>query len=114
VYARDERGVPARHLRGRILAGRRGSPAPALAPGCALLVRPRFDETTSAAGDSMPSATPEDLAEAIVECVTAGAEPQPGPGAAVHPEASQHLEHVLDHTAERGALVVAAAVNSVF
>ena len=54
-----------------ILAARRDSGAPAICPGCTLLVRPIFWETTGAGGT--PSATPEDLADAIVECVRSGA-----------------------------------------
>src|SRR5215510_10844036 len=46
-----------------ILLARRGSPAPAICPGCTLLVRPIFAETTQRNGQ-MPSATPEDLAAA--------------------------------------------------
>src|SRR5262245_14012606 len=55
-----------------ILFARRGSSAPAICPGCTLLVRPIFAETAQRNGQ-MPSATPEDLAAAIVESVHAGA-----------------------------------------
>src|SRR5262245_24602065 len=55
-----------------ILTARRGSRAPAICPGCTLLVRPVFLETASDSAE-MPSATPEETAEAIVECVDAGA-----------------------------------------
>src|SRR5215471_13724629 len=54
-----------------MLCARRGSSAPAICPDCTLLVRPIFRETTRFNGD-MPSATPEELAEAIVDCVDAG------------------------------------------
>jgi subtilisin family serine protease len=54
-----------------ILAARRGGHAPAIAPGCTLLVRPVFSEAGPARG--LPSATPGQLAEAIVDCVEAGA-----------------------------------------
>lgn len=37
-----------------------------------LIVRPIFPETTSA-NSQMPSATPEELASAIIECIEAGA-----------------------------------------
>jgi subtilisin family serine protease len=56
-----------------ILSARRGSAAPAVCPGCTLLVRPIFLDTPSA-GAEMPSATPDELADAIVECVDAGAQ----------------------------------------
>jgi subtilisin family serine protease len=55
-----------------ILAAKRGSPAPAICPGCTLLVRPIFRETNAGNGD-MPSATPQELAAAIVETIDAGA-----------------------------------------
>src|SRR5690349_15896003 len=55
-----------------ILCARRGSAAPATCPGCTLLIRPIYSEADPAAGD-MPSATPEELAEAIVDCINAGA-----------------------------------------
>src|SRR5207237_1095426 len=55
-----------------ILCAKRGSSAPAICPDCTLLVRPIFAETTSANGQ-MPSATPEELATANVDCVDAGA-----------------------------------------
>ena len=55
-----------------ILSARRGSAAPAICPGCTLLIRPIYSETDPATGD-MPSATPEELAQAIIDCVNAGA-----------------------------------------
>jgi subtilisin family serine protease len=95
-----------------ILCARRGSAAPAICPDCTLLVRPIFAESPSGGG-RMPSATPEDLAAAIVECVGAGARvinlsvnlTQPSS------KAERQLEEALNHAAERGAIVVAAAGN---
>jgi subtilisin family serine protease len=55
-----------------ILMARRGSRAPAICPGCTLLVRPIFLETASDNAE-MPSATPNETAEAIAECVDARA-----------------------------------------
>ena len=55
-----------------ILMAKRGSAAPAICPGCTLLVRPIFAETPSTNGD-MPSATPEQLASAIIDWVDDGA-----------------------------------------
>ena len=49
------------------LSAKRGSVAPAICPNCTLLVRPIFAETTAANGE-MPSATPEELAQAILDC----------------------------------------------
>jgi len=55
-----------------ILSAKRGSAAPAICPDCTLIVRPIFPETISANGQ-MPSATPDELASAIIECIDAGA-----------------------------------------
>jgi len=55
-----------------ILSAKRGSVAPAICPNCTLLVRPIFAETKATNGE-MPSATPEELAEAIVDCLGAKA-----------------------------------------
>src|SRR6266700_5906888 len=55
-----------------ILCAKRGSDAPAICPNCTLLVRPIFGETTSENGQ-IPSATPEELAAAIIDSVKAGA-----------------------------------------
>ena len=65
-----------------ILVARRGSPAPAICPGCTLLAYPIFVDAPDS--KEMPSATPEDLAAAILRCVEAGAqnpqsEPRPHP-----------------------------------
>ena len=51
-----------------ILLAKRGSAAPAICPGCSLSVRSIFRETNSGNGQ-MPSATPQQLASAIVETV---------------------------------------------
>ena len=48
-----------------ILCARRNSSAPAICPGCTLLVRPIFAETAAADGE-MPSATVEELARAFL------------------------------------------------
>lgn len=47
-----------------ILSAKRGSPAPAICPGCTLIIRPIFAEMTSG-HEEMPSATQGELAEAI-------------------------------------------------
>src|SRR4051812_47668155 len=51
-----------------ILSAKRGSVAPAVCPNCTLLVRPIFAETQAANGE-MPSATPQELAQAILDCI---------------------------------------------
>src|SRR5512143_3658386 len=49
-----------------ILAARRGSAAPAICPGCTFLVRPIFLETAPDNAE-MPSATPDEVADAVAE-----------------------------------------------
>jgi subtilisin family serine protease len=101
-----------------ILVARRGSPAPAICPGCSLLVRPIFRET--GAHDSLPEATPHvpeatphELADAITDCVDAGAHIVNLSAATGAPStrAERRLERSLDHAARRGVLIVAAAGN---
>ena len=55
-----------------ILCVRRGSAAPAICPNCTMLVRPIFSETAPG-NREMPSANPDELAAAIVDCIEAGA-----------------------------------------
>jgi subtilisin family serine protease len=95
-----------------ILCARRGSPAPAICPGCTLLVRPIFSETTPANGE-MPSAKPEQLAEAILDCLHGGAHVLNISAAIAQPssQSERALEEALDQAARRGVIVVAAAGN---
>ena len=55
-----------------ILSAKRNSPAPGICPNCTLLVRPVFAEVTSGR-NPMPSAMPNALAAAIIECIEGGA-----------------------------------------
>jgi subtilisin family serine protease len=95
-----------------ILAARRGSAAPAICPGCTLLVRPIFLESTPENADT-PSASPGDLADAIVDCIEAGARILNLSVALATPSPNREpkLEQALDHSAARGTIVVAAAGN---
>ncbi|MCI0353505.1 MAG: S8 family serine peptidase [Beijerinckiaceae bacterium] len=95
-----------------ILSARRGSPAPAICPGCTLLVRPIFSEATPANGD-MPSAKPEELAAAILACLEAGAHVLNISAAIAQPSSKSEraLQEALDEAAKRGVIVVAAAGN---
>lgn len=95
-----------------ILSAKRGSPAPAICSQCTLLVRPIFTEASST-NELMPSATPEELAAAIVETIDAGARvinlsaalvPASGKG-------ERELQEALDYAARRAVIVVAAAGN---
>lgn len=95
-----------------ILLGRRGSAAPAICPGCKLLVRPIFAESASDA-EQTPSATAEELAEAIVGIVDAGARVVNLSAALVAgaSHTDRPLQQALDHAVRRGVVVVAAAGN---
>lgn len=95
-----------------ILCARRGSLAPAICPGCTLLVRPIFAEAKGRDRD-MPSATPDELAMAIVDCVDAGAHIINLSAALAQPSSQgvRRLQEALDHSARRGILVVVAAGN---
>ena len=95
-----------------ILVARRTSMAPAICPGCNLLVRPIFSQAP-ANGEQMPSASAEELADAIIDVINAGARvinlsvalqgPSPGGGGS--------LQQALDFALRRGVVVVAAAGN---
>lgn len=94
-----------------ILVARRDSGAPAICPGCTLLVRPIFHET--GADGTLPTATPNDVGKAIVDCVDAGARVVNLSAATGSPttRVEAGLRAALDHAARRGVLVVAAAGN---
>jgi subtilisin family serine protease len=95
-----------------ILAAKRGTAAPAICPGCTLVVRPIFLQP-STANASTPSASPQDLAEAIIDCVEAGVRilNLSLSLATVSPNREPQLVQALDHAAAHGTLVVAAAGN---
>lgn len=95
-----------------MLSARRGSVAPAICPGCTLLLRPIFAEAAKSNGH-MPSATPEELAQGIVDSVEAGAKVINLSAALVQPslKGEGRLEDALDYAAQRGAITVAAAGN---
>ena len=95
-----------------ILCAKDRSVAPAICPGCTLLVRPIFLETTSG-DEQMPSTTPEELGVAIIESIEAGARVLNLSVALVggSPRESRQLEEALDYALRRGVLVVVAAGN---
>ena len=95
-----------------ILSARRESGAPAICPGCTLLVRPIFLDPAPGNADT-PSASPGELADAIIDCVDAGARVLnlSVALAAPSPNKEAQLEQALGHAARRGAIVVAAAGN---
>jgi subtilisin family serine protease len=95
-----------------ILTAKRRSRAPAICPNCTLLVRPIFSETTSGR-EHLPSATPPELARAIIECIDAGARVINLSLGLIHgsTKGEQALEEALNQTVRRGVIVVAAAGN---
>ncbi|WP_429565361.1 S8 family peptidase [Paraburkholderia sp. MM6662-R1] len=95
-----------------ILLATRASIAPAIAPGCNLLIRPVFAEAP-ANEDRMPSAAAADLADAIVGVIDAGARVINLSVALQSPSRSggRSLQEALDFALRRGIVVVAAAGN---
>jgi subtilisin family serine protease len=95
-----------------ILSAKRNSPAPAICPNCTLLVRPIFSEVTSGR-EHMPSATPKELAAAIIECIDAGARVINLSLALAQAsiKGEQSLEDALNQAVRRGVIVVVAAGN---
>lgn len=95
-----------------ILCARRSSIAPAICPNCTLLVRPIFAESNAVNGQ-MPGASPQELAEAIIETIEAGVRVI-NLSVALAQTASKgqrELGEALDYSARRGVMVVAAAGN---
>lgn len=95
-----------------ILAARRGSQAPAICPGCTLLIRSVFSENSKSSGE-MPSAMPAELAQAILDGVHAGARVINLSLSVVAPSTrdEHRLEAALSYAAARGVIVVAATGN---
>jgi subtilisin family serine protease len=94
-----------------ILVAKRGSPAPAICPNCTLLAYPIFADAPD--NQEMPSATPEDLAAAILTCIEAGAKILNLSLALTQSFAKgeRALGEALDHAARKGVIIVAAAGN---
>lgn len=95
-----------------VLSAKRGSAAPAICPGCTLLIRPIFGEV-QAPKDVLPSATPAELAGAILDCIEAGARLLNVSAALAQPSLNNEraLTDALDQAARRGVVVVVAAGN---
>lgn len=95
-----------------ILSAKRNSPAPAICPLCPLLIRPIFSERTLGR-EQMPSATPKELATAIIECIDAGARVINLSLALTQPSTKEEqlLEEALNQAVKRNVIVVAAAGN---
>jgi subtilisin family serine protease len=95
-----------------ILAASRDYPAPGICPDCTFLVRPIFRDVEGQT-DRLTSATTAELAEAIVDCVRAGASVLNLSAATGQPttRVERALQDALDFAAGRGVIVVAAAGN---
>lgn len=95
-----------------ILLAARSSRAPAICPGCTLLIRPVFTES-SARNEEIPVATPMQVAAAISDCITAGTRVINLSLGLGHPstQGDQALQEVLNRAARRGVIVIAAAGN---
>lgn len=95
-----------------VLHAKRTSVAPAICPGCTLLVRPIFS-AAAANGEQMPSASATELADAIFDAIDAGARIINLSVAleGSSPAAGRSLQEALDFALRRGVVVVAAAGN---
>ncbi len=95
-----------------MLCAKRGARAPSICPACTFLVRPIFSEVPQH-GDQVPTASSEELAVAIIECVDAGAHILNLSLAVVQPstKGERVLEDALDYAARRGVISVASAGN---
>jgi subtilisin family serine protease len=95
-----------------ILFARRNSAVPGICPNCTLLVRPIFSEATYG-GERIPSAAPQELAAAIIECIDIGARVINLSLALGHPSTmgDRALEEALYQALRRNVIVVAAAGN---
>jgi subtilisin family serine protease len=95
-----------------ILSAKRSSVAPAICPDCTLLVRAVFSEKTKGDGQ-MPSATPAELADAVIDAIKAGARVINLSLSLVEPSGrgQRELEAALSFATARGVIVVAAAGN---
>jgi subtilisin family serine protease len=95
-----------------ILFARRGSDAPAICPGCTLMIRPIFLESNGANREK-PRARSEELADAIIECVDAGAAIINLSCTVTHASAraQQRVNMAVDYAARHAILIVAAAGN---
>ena len=95
-----------------ILSARRDSAAPAICPDCTLLIRSIFPELSVSAQET-PSATPEELAAAVIDAIDAGAHIINLSVGLMHPTLAgiAHLHDALDYAMRRNVICVAAAGN---
>jgi subtilisin family serine protease len=94
-----------------ILKAKIGSIAPAICPDCTLILRSVFSEKTI--DDTIPNASPQELANAIVDCVKAGVNIINLSLAIATPtiKAEAELEKAISYAANRQVIIVASAGN---
>jgi subtilisin family serine protease len=94
-----------------IFAAKRGSGAPAICPDCTLLVLPIFSEFEK--NNGLPSATPDELADTIIDAVNYGASVLNLSVGVAKPSATgqRQLGQALDYAAARNVVTVVAAGN---
>ena len=95
-----------------VLSAKRGSLAPAICPGCTLLIRPLFSEQAVENGEE-PGASPLELATAIHDCLDSGARVINLSVALsqLSCQTNRHLEDSLTRALRRNVIVIAAAGN---
>lgn len=96
----------------QILCGQRDGPLPSVCPECTLLVRPVFFSESQEA-ISTPRASASQLADAMVDCIEAGARILNLSLGLTQATAQdeKHIGEALNYAAGKGVLVVAAAGN---
>jgi subtilisin family serine protease len=95
-----------------ILSAKRDFRAPGICPNCTLMIRPVFTEKNTPT-ESLPGATPDELAAAVIECIDAGARAINLSLALARPstKGEQSLERAFNEALRRGVMVVAASGN---
>lgn len=95
-----------------ILFAKRDSGLPAICPNCTLLLRPIFFETMTP-DNGMPTTTAQNLADAITECVDAGARVLNMSVGVIQTsvEGERRLQNALDYAARHEVIPVVAAGN---
>ena len=90
-----------------ILLGQRNSQSPSICCDCTMITYPIFSEQ-----EQMPSATPNELAEAIVKCIDSGIQIlNLSIGLTNVSKNEKKLSEALDYAAENGVVTIAAAGN---
>jgi hypothetical protein len=91
-----------------VLSGKRGSAAPSICPDCTILALPIFRENIEPT-----SASPNELAQSIIDCIQAGARVINLSIALAHQSSGLGvLKEALNYSSKRGVIIVAAAGNS--